>query len=251
MQRSTGAKVTATSYSGGFSNQKYTFRSPKWMRSLVQTASGARTGSQPYLPQPNACSAPATATPVAIGMTTVPQESVHLMACLQRGRYRRIVRQDPIDGITTDKALFCFLRSQLAQHRGRVRRFFSLKCVQGLLFVKVCDLNQMIARHPTATLTQHKFQLKICGSALIRDHEPYCTNSASRKCECIPPASKVTGQDPEYRCNPAGPLDWGPPIPSQALMHMITSPDCIHEDDDFVFKQLPKKLKGELKGEAG
>jgi hypothetical protein len=34
-------------------------------------------------------------------------------------------------------------------------------------------------------------------------------------------------------------------------MHMITSPDCIHEDNDFVFKQLPKKLKGELKGEAG
>jgi hypothetical protein len=32
--------------------------------------------------------------------------TVHLMACMQRGRYRRIVRQDPINGITTDKALF-------------------------------------------------------------------------------------------------------------------------------------------------
>jgi hypothetical protein len=34
-------------------------------------------------------------------------------------------------------------------------------------------------------------------------------------------------------------------------MHMFTSPECIHEEDDFVFKQLPKKLKGELKGELG
>jgi hypothetical protein len=140
MQRFTGAKITVTPYNAGSSNQRYTFRSPKCMQSLVQTASGAfkpRKASQSCLPQHNASSAPATAAPVAIGMTTVPQESVHLMACMQRGRYRRIVRQDSISEITTDKALFCFLRSQLAQHRGRVRKFFSLKCVQGLLFVKV------------------------------------------------------------------------------------------------------------------
>jgi hypothetical protein len=62
------------------------------------------------------------------------------MACMQRGRYRRTVRQDRIDGIGTDQALFCFLRKQVARHRGRIRKMFSLKCVQGMYFVKVSTI---------------------------------------------------------------------------------------------------------------
>jgi hypothetical protein len=91
----------------------------------------------------------------------------------------------------------------------------------------------------------------VCGSAEVRDHEPCCTSSATRKCDCIPPENLVKGDDAEYRCDPAGPLDWGLPVTSQQLMHMLSSPECIDEEDDSSFKQLPKKLQGELKGKSG
>jgi hypothetical protein len=74
----------------------------------------------------------------------------------------------------------------------------------------------------------------------------------NKACECIPPASKVEpAPDAEYRCDPAGPLDWWPPVLSEELMHMLTSPDCIDATETCVFKQLPKRTKGELKGKIG
>jgi hypothetical protein len=137
MERSTGSKVVASSYNQGSSQQVYIFKAPNWMRTIVRRVSATFNAAKlPDLPQhrgsgtASACVPPGTNQPQS-------QQTLQLMVCMQRGRYRRIVNQDRIDNITTDQALFSFLQSQLARHRGRIRKMFSLKCVQGMYFVKV------------------------------------------------------------------------------------------------------------------
>jgi hypothetical protein len=66
---------------------------------------------------------------------------------MQRGRYDREVFQDRVDQISTDKELFYFMRKQLSQRRGAVRRWSSAKCIQGIYFVKVnASLSTQIIR---------------------------------------------------------------------------------------------------------
>lgn len=142
MQRTMGVKVIVTSYGNGTSNQTYRFKFPAWMRGTSQKVSAAlghSTKSSPCLPQHTLPNTQATNAPANV--PPPPQETLHLMACMQRGRYRRTVVQEPIQDIVTDRALFSLMRSQLARHRGHVRKFFSLKCVQGLYFVKVSALH--------------------------------------------------------------------------------------------------------------
>jgi hypothetical protein len=76
---------------------------------------------------------------------------------MQRGRYRRTVHQGRIDEIETDKALFVFLRKQIARHRGRIRKMFTLKCIQAMYFVKVSDV---------------KYSPKLFGSILMQMSVP-------------------------------------------------------------------------------
>ncbi|KAH4056967.1 hypothetical protein HBH49_039700 [Parastagonospora nodorum] len=237
MERTTGSTVTVTSYkqaAAAAARPKYTFRLPSWMKrgtTKLSSAFGPYTKSPAGLPQHKD---PGLKTPC------VPQDAelqpahqtLHLMACTQQGRYRRIVYQDRVDQISTDQALFCFMRNQLAKHRGKIRKIFSLKCVRGIYFVK--------------------FRLRVGGNAEVRNHEPCCTSSFPRICECIPPALKVEpSPDAEYRCAPAGPLDTWPPVLSEELMHMLTSPQCVNPKETFVLEQLPKRTKGELIGTIG
>lgn len=138
MQRSTGAKVAATSYSQNTSNQKLTIHPSTWIKTAFQTLSAPYGRSEKSCPgQPQNQSLSTTSTAVSTGSTTSPQKTLHFMACMQGGRYRRVVHQDPIDDIATDKELFLFLRQQVTKRRGHIRRAFSLKCIQGLYFVKV------------------------------------------------------------------------------------------------------------------
>jgi hypothetical protein len=141
MQQRTGTKVVATSYNKAVSSQRYTVQAPIWIREIFRKFSAALRGterSSPGLPQHRALAI--VSTSVLGGTDLSQQQTLHLMACMQRGRYRRTVHQDRIDNITTDQALFSFMRSQVARHRGRIRKMFSLKCVQGLYFVKVSAL---------------------------------------------------------------------------------------------------------------
>lgn len=244
MQRSMSTRVTATKGSAASNKQRYIVRLPDWMKSALHNFSGRSNSQTPALPTYN--DSGVTLTGVPINNPSVPQQTLHVMACMQRGRYRHIVRQDCIEGVTTDRALFSLLRTQLARHRGRMRKLFSLKSVQGLYFVKVSTTDEVLQReHYTKNTLQ--FRLRACGSAEVRDHELCCISYPSRACDCIPPADKVEpAPDAEYRCDPAGPLDWWPPILSQELMHMLTSPDCIHEGETSVLEQLPKRTCGAL-----
>lgn len=96
--------------------------------------------SPPGLPQHRSSGDTLTSPPSPTGSLD-EQETLHLMACMQRGRYRRTVHQDRIDEIKTDQALFVFLRKQISRHRGRIRKLFTLKCIQAMYFVKVSGVN--------------------------------------------------------------------------------------------------------------
>lgn len=138
MQRSMGTRVMASSHGDGGSNQKYTFRAPPWIRNSVQklaAAFGRSQDSNATLPEYNhgqISTHSRTRSP-----TFASQKVLHLMACIQRGRYRRVLDQKRIDHISTDRDLFRFMKLQSSLYHGHIRRFFSMKSVQGLYFVKV------------------------------------------------------------------------------------------------------------------
>jgi hypothetical protein len=137
MQSSMGIKAIATSYNQSTSNQKYTFAAPSWVRGICRKVSGVFSQSNNTaqgLPQHTSQTTTSTCAPT--GSAPV-QRSLHLIACMRQDRYRRILYQDPIDKISTDKELFSFMRAQLARRRGAVRNIFSCSCIQGLRLIKV------------------------------------------------------------------------------------------------------------------
>jgi hypothetical protein len=137
MQSSMGIKAIATSYNHSASNQKYTFAASSWVRGIGRKVSGVFSQSNNTaqgLPQHTSQTTTSTCAPTG----SVPvQRSLHLIACMRHDRYRRILYQDPIDKISTDKELFSLMRAQLAQRRGAVRNIFSCTRIQGLRLIKV------------------------------------------------------------------------------------------------------------------
>ncbi|KAF1847273.1 uncharacterized protein K460DRAFT_278788 [Cucurbitaria berberidis CBS 394.84] len=233
MQLSTGAKFSEASGNQHGSGQRYIFRYPGWAQKTINVLSSNFTRSNTpssCLPQHNGSNT-ASASRSGSGHSS-QQGTLHLAVCMQRSQDCRIVHQDRIETITTDRELFRYMKTQLARRRSHIRTLLSLRCVQGLFFVK--------------------FRLRVCGRVEVRDHDPCCTLSPLKTCECIPPAPKVEpAPDAEYRCKPAGPLATWPPVLSQELMHMLASPDCIHEKETWILDQLPKRTCGELQGKVG
>ena len=185
--------------------------------------------SSSCLPQHNT---PCTAT--STSNNPQPQQSIlHLLACMHRNRLRKVLQQERIEDVTTDRALLCFLRKQYLRHRGRFLHMLSLKSVKGISFVK--------------------FRLPIGGSVDVRHHDPCCVtnNTGKVSCECIPPPPKVEpSPGAEYRCIPGPPATY-PPIPPVYLASLFTCPTDVHEKDTWILDQLPKRTCGELRGQVG
>jgi hypothetical protein len=142
MHRSTGAKVAVTSYSKTSTNQNWVFRAPKMVRRLTSNLSGKKAGtsdSEKCLPQHNRASqpAPSTRSETTTNVAAPPSSSLHLLACSHLTQRRKCLLQDPIDAVSTDRALFCFMKQQLQRNRSRIRSVFTMRSVQGMFFVKV------------------------------------------------------------------------------------------------------------------
>jgi hypothetical protein len=85
-------------------------------------------------------------------------------------------------------------------------------------------------------------QFYLVGSLVdVRMHEEYCGSN----CSCFPPEDKVRGLDPEYLCDPIPPKT-NPPVGHRLLKHLIQSPQCLPEKQDWILRQFPKKRQGEL-----
>ncbi|KAH6878253.1 hypothetical protein BKA58DRAFT_91765 [Alternaria rosae] len=229
MRRTSGAKVRASAQNHQSGNQQYIAPHPiQWIRKAVTSIVGDSTmKSSSCLPQHNT---PRTAT---ANNPSAQQSILHLLACMHRNRLRKVLQQERIEDVTTDRALLCFMRRQYLRHRSRFLHILSLKSVKGISFVK--------------------FRLPIGGSVDVRHHDPCCvTNSTGQvTCECIPPPPKVEpSPGAEYRCIPGPPATY-PPIPPVYLASLFTCPTDVHEKDTWILDQLPKRTCGELRGQIG
>jgi hypothetical protein len=142
MSRSTGAKVTVTSYSKTSTNQNWFFKAPVWARKLAGGSSSARartSDSAGCLPQHNAPNQyrPSTSSMPATNPSAPWKPTLHLLACLHQTQRRKCLLQSPIDSVSTDRALFCFMKRQLQLNRNRIRSILAMRSVQGMFFVKV------------------------------------------------------------------------------------------------------------------
>ncbi|KAF1366089.1 hypothetical protein EJ07DRAFT_170862 [Lizonia empirigonia] len=157
------------------------------------------------------------------------------MACMHNKRASKILQQDRIEGVTTDIALIHFLRSQYRKRLSRLRTTLSLKCIQGIFFVK--------------------FYLPMGNGVIIRPHDESCiplsalpTHPDTTICQCLPPRAKVEPLDTtEYQCQPVPPKNF-PPVPPEYLLSLFTCHDSPHPMSRWIVDQLPKRKWGELFG---
>jgi len=224
----TGSQVTSTPHSSKSTNQRYIYQRPGlWLQNALTRLANTfkKPSQQGTLPQHNLN----TTTIHSVQGPTPPQpQDIHLLACMHSEQYGKLLHQDCIDTINTDRQLFWFFRQQFTRCRGSLRTILSLKRVKGIYFVK--------------------FNLFMSGSVEVRHHNDCCENN----CECIPPQSHVEpSPQAEYRCKPAGPLKGGPPILPDILSHFFAKPSCINEQDNLILNRLPKRICGELHGEIG
>jgi hypothetical protein len=73
---------------------------------------------------------------------------------MHRNHQRKVLQQDRIEDVTTDRTLLNFLQKQYIRHRGRFLHRVYLKSVKGMFFVK--------------------FRLPIGGSVHVRHRNPCC-----------------------------------------------------------------------------
>lgn len=123
-------------------NRNWAFKAPNWMRKIIRGSSTSKAGA-PYsledLPQHTSADQSSISTTLTqvTDVTILSEPSLYLMACAHKTERRRHLLQDPIDSVSTDRALFHFMKQQLRRNQSRARQFFSMRSVQGMYFVKV------------------------------------------------------------------------------------------------------------------
>ncbi|KAH6863015.1 hypothetical protein B0T12DRAFT_1488 [Alternaria alternata] len=140
------------------------------------------------------------------------RSSLRLMSCVHRNWEHRILLQDRVDHINTDRKFFTFLKTQVRKRRSRVMRVLSCRKIQAIHFTM--------------------FRLRMGNRLEVRDHRDCCKAS----CNCLPPRDHP---DYDFAC----PLDSTyPVIPPRAFAHMLkhTTRD-VHEDQTHIYRWVPKR----------
>jgi hypothetical protein len=228
MERASGVKVSASAYQQHDTNQQYVTLHPvRWLwNGICKFVSmfGRSPQSPSCLPHHHTpCS---TSQGLTSAQNPTQLEVLYLMACMNRSRNRKSLRQDRIEDVVNDKGMLCFMRQQYDRHRSRVLDRLGLKRVSGIFFVK--------------------FDLPLGGSVNVRHHD-----RCSTSCDCMPPIAKVEPPSTaEYKCSPIPPKTL-PPIPPEYLAMLFHCPSETHKDDTWVLNQLPKRTCGLLQGTSG
>lgn len=165
------------------------------------------------------------------------------MSCVHRTKHRVELVQEEIQGITSDRSLFRFLKDQFNRHRGRYLGVVATRRVRQIFFVKV-SVHQPNSSYLTSSNNDPQFFLHRRKLVEIRHHHTSCEAG----CECLPPETKKSPPigDGEYFCKtPIQPRTW-PPVCPEFMMHMLHEPDCFEEDDTWIFDLLPKRTQGKL-----
>ena len=235
MERTSSVKVHTAPYNQHSGNQRYIAPHPvQWIQNAMAKIGSAFSGSpKPPTGLPQHNPPQSTTTCSAIHNASPQQRILRLLTCMHRDRFRKVLYQDVMEKITTDRTLLCFLQKQYFRHRGRFLHVLSLKRVKGIFFVKL--------------------RLPIGGSVDVRHHDPCCIASSigSIRCECIPPPPKVEpSPGAEYICIPGPPATY-PLIPPEYLASLLTCPTDVHEQDTWILDQMPKRTRDELRGQIG
>lgn len=102
---------------------------------FLHTIQGSKSRPKvPTLPQHNPRNIQASQT--AQGELS-QQENMHLMSCMRKGKYGKMLHPDAIGAIGNDRQLMEFLRQIFLKHRGKIKNFFSFQEIQTLALVKV------------------------------------------------------------------------------------------------------------------
>ncbi|KAI5457664.1 hypothetical protein BGZ63DRAFT_466933 [Mariannaea sp. PMI_226] len=149
--------------------------------------------------------------------------SLHLMFCVENGRYGAKLHQLPATDLADDRQLFRLLRDSYRKLRGRWRPYWSLRTVQSIQFMKFGYGGP-----------QH---------IDVRCHYEICEKG--KACQCLPPARLVCPQGIEYECSPV-PAKLSPPIGPNLMMDYFANPDNPAPDSTLILQQIPKRACGEL-----
>ncbi|KAL3962979.1 hypothetical protein ACCO45_004502 [Purpureocillium lilacinum] len=75
-----------------------------------------------------------------IEMGEVSTNTLHLLSCMERGRFGADLRSEVVTNIKDDGQLFHTLRKSYHGHRGRLRPYWSLRTVYSIHFMKVSEV---------------------------------------------------------------------------------------------------------------
>ncbi|RMZ74476.1 transcription factor c2h2 [Pyrenophora seminiperda CCB06] len=230
--------ITAVSYSSRSTNQRYSFRTPTWVRTLVHnllTAFLWRNHHSKTLPCHNAGNLGPMTSGTNPGNHPQQQSTLYLMSCVHRSRDHTILLQDDLGPIDNDRALFSFLKNRTRRRRSRLLQVLSCRSIEGIYFSKV--------RMQTYPI----FRLYLDNSVEVRHHDPCCRSKSPSICECIPPDYKLVPSDiAEYSCRKPNPAGTWSLVGPKHLAHMLKCPLQINDKGTWVFDLVPKRNWGEL-----
>lgn len=137
MERSSGVEFEKEGNSGSNTERRYRYQTLLlWLRdSLSRLGDGIRKRSNtPVLPRSNPSLV--TSGQTALGNNVQPQ-TLHIMTCMQKGKYGKKLYQDLIKDVITDLQLFHFLKDRYVAHKGKFKGVLTLYSIKGIFFVKV------------------------------------------------------------------------------------------------------------------
>lgn len=138
IKQSMNADVTIVKHSSQNSNQRHLTQFTGWLLNVctsLLSISPWKVRLLPSLPHPNASTSVRRA--ISVPTTITPQCTLYLLSSVHCSRDRILLLQDSLEVITTDQALFKFMKWRLSRRRNRLLLHTSLRYIQGIHFTKV------------------------------------------------------------------------------------------------------------------
>ncbi|KAE8370268.1 hypothetical protein BDV27DRAFT_140697 [Aspergillus caelatus] len=152
--------------------------------------------------------------------------TLHLMVCIEKGRYSVELHQEPVTELIDDRQLFHTLKRVYYEHRGRFKQYWSLRTVTSIQFMKFTYGGRQYLD--------------------VRCHEEIC--ETGKACSCIPPPKLVHPNGTEYECRPIPPK-LSPPVGPRMMMDHFINADYIPANTTLIMDQLPKRTCGQLQSD--
>lgn len=142
MKRSGCLKVTFKTYDEHASQPKYTLQIPSWCQAVSNNLSTSFTALTRASADSMCLPLHRISKTAKVSIPSQPKEPFsererYLLICMHRTQHHVNANQESLQDVSTDRQLFCFLKTQLKLHRGLFHSLISMKRVQKIFFVKV------------------------------------------------------------------------------------------------------------------